>query len=48
VTFLVRPRRAAQLAEHGLRVKSPHGDLHFPNPRWCCPSRSRSLMTWCC
>jgi len=32
VTFLVRPRRAAQLAEHGLRVKSPHGDLHFPNP----------------
>jgi 2-dehydropantoate 2-reductase len=48
VTFLVRPRRAAQLAEHGLRVKSPHGDLHFPNPLWCCPSRSRSLMTWCC
>jgi len=32
VTFLVRPRRTAQLAEHGLRVKSPHGDLHFPNP----------------
>lgn len=32
VTFLVRPRRAAQLAAHGLRVKSPHGDLHFPDP----------------
>lgn len=32
VTFLVRPRRAAQIAEHGLRVKSPHGDLHFPKP----------------
>lgn len=32
VTFLVRPRRAAQLAEHGLKVKSQHGDLHFPNP----------------
>jgi len=32
VTFLVRPRRAALLAEHGLRVKSPHGDLHIPKP----------------
>lgn len=32
VTFLVRQRRAAQLAEHGLRLKSPHGDLHIPNP----------------
>jgi 2-dehydropantoate 2-reductase len=27
VTFLVRPRRAAQLAECGLRVVSPHGDF---------------------
>ncbi|MEN7531514.1 2-dehydropantoate 2-reductase [Cupriavidus sp. DL-D2] len=32
VTFLVRARRAAQLAEHGLRVKSPHGDVHIPDP----------------
>lgn len=32
VTFLVRPRRAAQLAEHGLRVMSPHGDVHVANP----------------
>jgi 2-dehydropantoate 2-reductase len=32
VTFLVRARRAAQLAEHGLRVKSPHGDLHIAKP----------------
>lgn len=27
VTFLVRPRRAAELAEVGLRVRSPYGDL---------------------
>lgn len=30
VTFLVRPRRAQQLAEHGLVVKSPHGDIARP------------------
>lgn len=27
VTFLVRERRAAQLADQGLRVESPHGDF---------------------
>jgi len=27
VTFLVRPRRAAQLAERGLEIVSPHGDV---------------------
>src|SRR5215469_1446656 len=27
VTFLVRPRRAAQLAADGLRIVSPHGDV---------------------
>jgi 2-dehydropantoate 2-reductase len=27
VTFLVRPRRAAQLRETGLRIVSPHGDV---------------------
>lgn len=27
VTFLVRSRRAQQLAEHGLQIKSPHGDF---------------------
>ncbi|MDX2217826.1 MAG: 2-dehydropantoate 2-reductase [Burkholderiales bacterium] len=27
VTFLVRPRRAANLIEHGVRVQSPHGDF---------------------
>lgn len=30
VRFLVRPRRAAQLAETGLVVKSPLGDLTVP------------------
>jgi 2-dehydropantoate 2-reductase len=32
VTFLVRSRRAAQLAEHGLVIKSRLGDLAIPNP----------------
>lgn len=32
VTFLVRPRRAAQLAEHGLVIKSQYGDYRHPNP----------------
>jgi 2-dehydropantoate 2-reductase len=30
VTFLVRPGRAAQLANGGLRVVSPHGDFSVP------------------
>ena len=32
VTFLVRPKRAALLAEHGLAIRSPRGDLAIPNP----------------
>ncbi|MBV9908295.1 MAG: 2-dehydropantoate 2-reductase [Hyphomicrobiales bacterium] len=32
VTFLVRPRRAAELAKHGLRIRSPVGDFHRPAP----------------
>src|SRR4051794_12024707 len=32
VTFLVRPRRAAQLAQTGLVVRSPQGDIHIPDP----------------
>ena len=32
VTFLVRPRRAAELAKHGLRIRSPVGDVHHPSP----------------
>ncbi|HEY4130701.1 MAG TPA: 2-dehydropantoate 2-reductase [Gemmatimonadaceae bacterium] len=34
VTFLVRPRRAAQLAKTGLVIKSPaYGDYHHPSPK---------------
>ncbi|HUP09787.1 MAG TPA: 2-dehydropantoate 2-reductase [Caldimonas sp.] len=32
VTFLVRERRAAQLRDRGLMVKSPHGDFHAAAP----------------
>ncbi len=32
VTFLVRPRRAAELAADGLMIRSPKGDLTLPAP----------------
>jgi 2-dehydropantoate 2-reductase len=32
VTFLVRPRRAAELAKNGLIIRSPLGDFHRPSP----------------
>jgi 2-dehydropantoate 2-reductase len=32
VTFLVRPRRAAQLAKTGLAIRSPHGDVDLKSP----------------
>jgi 2-dehydropantoate 2-reductase len=32
VTFLVRPRRAAELASSGLEIKSPFGDVTIPQP----------------
>jgi 2-dehydropantoate 2-reductase len=32
VTFLVRPRRAAQLAKHGLVIRSSYGDFHRADP----------------
>jgi 2-dehydropantoate 2-reductase len=32
VVFLVRPRRAAALAEHGLSIQSRLGDFHAPAP----------------
>ncbi|HKN27623.1 MAG TPA: 2-dehydropantoate 2-reductase [Roseiarcus sp.] len=32
VTFLVRPRRAALLAKHGLAIQSRVGDFHHPTP----------------
>jgi len=33
VTFLVRPRRAVELAQSGLVIKSPAGDATLPNPK---------------
>jgi 2-dehydropantoate 2-reductase len=32
VTFLVRPRRAAELTKHGLTIRSGRGDFHRPSP----------------
>src|SRR6478735_8182576 len=32
ITFLVRPRRASELAAAGLVIKSPHGDVTLKNP----------------
>src|SRR5258706_3340950 len=32
VTFLVRPKRAAELARDGLVIKSPNGDVTLKNP----------------
>src|SRR6266404_2430993 len=32
VTFLVRPKRAVELADAGLVIKSPHGDVTLKNP----------------
>jgi 2-dehydropantoate 2-reductase len=32
VTFLVRPKRAAELASAGLVIRSPHGDVTLRNP----------------
>ncbi|MGI4855714.1 MAG: ketopantoate reductase family protein [Janthinobacterium lividum] len=34
VTFLLRERRAAQLQETGLVVRSPFGAVHWPAPPW--------------
>jgi 2-dehydropantoate 2-reductase len=33
VTFMVRPRRAKELAEFGLSVESPLGDILIANPK---------------
>ena len=32
ITFLVRPKRASELASAGLIIKSPHGDVTLKNP----------------
>ena len=48
VTFLVRPRRAEQLAHTGLAIRSPLGNVDRPrrprSPRTGCTGRS----TWSC
>ena len=44
VTFLVRPNRAAQLAERGLKLLSPLGDLELPPPPTVLPGHIQS--TW--
>ena len=43
VTFLVRPRRAAQLASAGLQVESPFGNLHLQAP----PTVQASVLHSC-
>ena len=43
VTFLVRPRRAAQLAHVGLVIRSRFGDIGLPPPP-CPSSRSYELV----
>ena len=41
VTFLLRPKRAAQLASGGLLIRSPHGDSALPSP----PSVQKEQLT---
>ena len=49
VTFLVRPRRASELASAGLVIKSPNGDVTLKNPPTRRrPTRSRTSSTSCC
>ena len=39
ITFLVRPRRAAELSSAGLVIKSPNGDVTLRIRRRCRPMR---------
>jgi 2-dehydropantoate 2-reductase len=51
VTFLVRPRRAAELASSGLKIRSTFGDMTFPNPPTVLAENLRSpfeLILLCC
>ena len=48
VTFLVRPRRAAELASAGLVIKSPNGDVTLKNPPTVRPTGSTKNSTPCC
>jgi len=41
VTFLVRPCRAAELAQSGLVIKSPAGDVTLPDPKTVTAERLR-------
>ena len=36
ITFLVRPKRASELATAGLVIKSPNGDVTLKNPATVC------------
>ena len=47
VTFLVRPKRAAQLSEHGLRIESPFGNatLTVPTVEQAAPGYDLVLLT---
>ena len=40
ITFLVRPRRAAELASAGLVIKSPNGDVTLKSPPTTMASRT--------
>ena len=47
VTFMVRPRRAEQLARDGLRIVSPHGDFSVvATTTLRARSTSRSTSSW--
>ena len=45
VTFLVRPRRAAELAKHGLTICSPSATSIALRRRQCCRKIWRSRST---
>ena len=48
VAFLVRPRRAEQIARHGLRIESAHGHAHL-RPRTVQAGANRAGRTiWSC
>jgi len=48
VTFLVRERRAAELAAAGLVIKSPLGDVTLKNPPPCRPTNWPNTSTSYC
>ncbi|MFV3129508.1 ketopantoate reductase family protein [Niveispirillum sp. KHB5.9] len=48
VTFLVRPRRQAQLMENWLRVESPHGNIRIPAQTVTKPRKPYDLVIMAC